>query len=86
MHCRLELFSQLLCQNTMSGLWKAMREAQVVPGGLGGKSSLEYGNKHESNYLFRRSPFPHEVHLAVHRTVGAEDLSSSNGSSGCIPS
>jgi hypothetical protein len=33
----------------MSGLWKGMKEAQEVPGDLGGRSSLEYGNNHESN-------------------------------------
>jgi hypothetical protein len=36
----------------MSGLWKGMKEARKVPGDLGGKFSLEYGDNHESNHFF----------------------------------
>jgi hypothetical protein len=47
-HYQQKHFSRLLCQGTMNGLWKGMREVQEVPGDLGGRSSLEYGNNHGS--------------------------------------
>jgi len=53
MHYRLKLFSQLLCQSIMSGLWMDTIEAPKAPGDLGGRSSLGYGDSHESNHPHR---------------------------------
>lgn len=51
-HCQRKHFSRLLCQGTTNGLWKDTKEVQEVPGDLGGRSFLEYGNNHEISNLF----------------------------------